>query len=389
MNSTAKYLEKIHFKIEKYALRYPNKPKMIALKLLWQNLKYVCSSMENSGVYSNKPHFSDALTHVAIIIKGGMGDFVIAGKYTKALADYLGKNTQITIMGRPEDLPVINVLFQKQPHIHNILPEDRNCSYDLVIEIIRFPVVLQHYAERLSQKAQKYVDVLENFYAENGALLRNDFLGRAWSLIQRRTRENQADIDNLLNMAKTDFMLKTTADIASLAAKYSFSKDNFITMQSGSGKAFAKCAQEVRQWPAESYGELVQLLKSEYPKIKILQLGDIKQPQIQGVDVDLRGKTSLDECLVLLAAAKLHISQEGGMVIARHFSGGRKSVVLFGATDEKFFSFAENSNLCRRRCSSCCEWLTSDWMKKCVKTGGAAECMHLITPAEVLKFVKL
>ena len=96
----------------------------------------------------------------------------------------------------------------------------------------------------------------------------------------------------------------------------------------------------------------------------------------------------MDDLLGLLQSAKLHISQEGGIPILRHVLKGGPSVVLFGPTDEKFFGYEENINITARTCPHPCEWLTKDWMKKCLRTNYQQPCMQDIKPKDVLSQIK-
>lgn len=90
------------------------------------------------------------------------------------------------------------------------------------------------------------------------------------------------------------------------------------------------------------------------------------------------GTTNI-EFFNLLSAFLLHISQEGGSVIARHFLSTKKSMVLFGPTDEKFYGFDENENISCRKCNCPCEWLMNDWMYTCPLGKKDDDCMNSIT----------
>ena len=114
----------------------------------------------------------------------------------------------------------------------------------------------------------------------------------------------------------------------------------------------------------------------------------MQQNKCQNIDIDLRGQTTIEELFVLLKYAKLHISQEGGMPIIRHFVKGGMSIVLFGPTDERFFGFEENVNLHARTCPFACEWLTNDWMRRCLKSNGLSECMKNITVDSVMENIR-
>ncbi len=388
MAESSKFLEKMMMKLEKCARHYPHCSRVVAFRALLYAFKHLISVHHH-----RKSSFKDDKQHVAITVFGGVGDFCFAAKYVQALFEYLPKDrTVIDVLCEASNIELVRQVFYKKKFVNGVKVFSNKVRYDLNIKMVRFPVILGRCEHRLEEKTLNYVQHIQQFYWDNGAVIQNDYLGRCYSMLHGRNRENQADIDNLLNMDKTDFRLEVDDKTPELAQKFGFDKDNFVTVQTGCGKAFETFSDDVRQWPVEYYNELVRLIKEKYPHIKIVQLGGAGQTAIPAVDIDLRGRTTLAECIGLLKASLLHISQEGGMPILRHFvrgGVGGKSIVLFGPTDDKFFGFDENINLNNRPCAGCCEWVTSDWVSKCAYTGNCAACMRAITPETVMKHISL
>lgn len=373
------YFDKAEQRLAKYKLHYYRTPRKAILKFIWWNLCCLVSMKKSSS------SFHDDRLHIAVSFGGGIGDYLFAAKYVEALASYLSTNSVFDILAPSSDIGVIKTIFHGKKYIHNVLAVKTKTKYDLMLRVVRFPEIIFYEKKRLDEKTIQYVRKLEDFYHEKSLMIKNDYLGRCWSLIMGRKREDQADIDNVLNMAQLDFCVNLVDSENKILSKFNLEKQNFITLQTGSGTHFQHVKNEVRQWPIEYYNELVKLLKNKYPQYKIIQLGVKYQIPCQSVDMDLRSKTTIEELMVLLKYATLHISQEGGMPIIRHFVKGGKSVVLFGATDENFFGFRENINISNRSCGGCCEWLIKDWMKKCLKSEKNAECMINLTPELVMK----
>lgn len=377
------YFTKIENRLAKYKLRYQQHPKKAAIKFIWWNLCYLFS------VRKYKFSFTDDKQHIAIVFAGGIGDYVISAKYVEALVRYLSNNCIIDIFCEECDIVALQAIFYGKKYVNNILSKKAKYKYDLHIRIVRFPVVLSYIEKRLDEKTIQYVHKLEKFYRENPLIVSNDYMGRCWSLLKRQRRENQADVDNILDMSQSEFKINLPNNEDIVLSKYGLDKQKFITIQTGAGIHFQHIKNETRQWPIEYYCELINILKNEYPQYKIVQLGVEYQSLCSNIDLDLRGKTAVSELFVLLKNAKLHISQEGGMPIIRHFVKGGKSIVLFGPTDEKFFGFSENINISARSCNACCEWLTKDWMEKCPQTEkGNAECMRCLAVNLVAKNIE-
>ena len=383
MNIFTKYYHnKLMTKVSKYLSLYSNSPKTVALKLIFWNLKFVFSR------YKSIKTFNDNLQHIAIEILGGIGDQIIGARYVEALSHSLSENVKIDILCEAQDLRSLQTIFCNKTFINSIQIDKKQIEYDLKIRLIRFPIVLSYLPHRLDENTLRYVQQLEEFNKKHSELFGNDYLARCWSLMNKQTRIDQADFNNYLHLSELDFVLNITEDYKAVLDKFNLSNTKFITIQTGAGYHFQNIKNEVRSWPIGSYNQLVKMLKKKYPQYKLVQIGEQKQSKIDGLDIDLRGKTSLEELFVLLKYASLHVSQEGGMPIIRHFVKGGISVVLFGPTDENFIGFEENINISNRKCFGVCEWINQDWVRKCAHTGNNAECMQNITPEMIMNKIQ-
>ncbi len=163
---------------------------------------------------------------------------------------------------------------------------------------------------------------------------------------------------------------------------YGISALQFITVHRGNDlKNKANC---VKLWPIGYYGILVKMLKQKYPEYQIVQLGVNKErcPDMENVDINLVGKTSLEDVVFLLKHSALHIDCEGGFTHLRHALHGGKTVVLFGPTDIAYYGYSENINLRTDVCSGC-EWVREKWLESCIKEMRNPACMYSLTPEYV------
>ena len=377
----SQYFDRLDDKIASYKVRYGWNYKRIALKLAYWNL---CFLFKKKHINSS---FNDSQQHILFEVCGGVGDLVISGSYISAFAQKFGKNTVIDILLEKAFFESGKVIYSQIEGVNNIITETSK-RYDLTINLVRYPVIKQFFPKRLQKDLVQYVEHINSFHAQNPLVAKNDFFGRCYAQEQGRYREDEADIDNLLDMHKKEWQLSSPKDEKINLQKFGLRAKKYITMHTGYGKHFIGVEKETRQWPEENYSKLTQMLKKAHSEYQIVQIGETRQSKIDGTDIDLRGKTTFEEMLSILKNAKLHISQEGGMAIIRHFLKGGPSVTLFGPTDESFYGFKENINITARCCPHPCEWLCKSWMKKCMSTGNVAKCIQLLTPDIVFKEIK-
>lgn len=378
------YLNRLNSKISQY-INKKYSVKKFALHLISWNFKYIFPRKHK------KSSFKDNVIHIGFIPEHGLGDALYTIKYLFALKKYFGDLISIDVLIFSENLKKTQFLFN-QPFIDNVFLE-RKYKYDCELSAIRFPDVKFIDKTRLKKKEFKlfsdYINHVDQFFYSQNKLYSNEFAGRCYSLLHSRTRENVMDIDNLLDMVNiTNFKINPNIqNEAQIMNKFNLVTDEYITFQTGAGdKNFAPTA-DTRQWQLNDYAILALEIKKYFPKIKIVQIGDDFQPKIKNIDIHLLGKTNFEEFLIILKNAKLHISQEGGASILRHFISLKPSCTLFGPTDINFLNFSENINISSKM-DCCCESLVSDWMKKCQRTNSKALCMQKISVEQVFSPIR-
>ena len=381
-------MQRLLDKIEAKIARYSNR----AYKKLNRRFLLNCFRLLKTLVLlaQRRSQYADTVFHIGFRPRNGIGDCVYAIKYLFCLKKRFGDAVQIDLLikDQPEAVRVLFAGKNILPCIAAIHDYAERPRYDCEISLARFPVVDRLDRRRLAAVAdadlRSYVERLVSLH-QQPQLYKSDYLGSCYSMLMGRRREDQADIEDRLGMsAEKDFMIGF--DDLSALDRFALSEDGYIVVQTGGGGHFRHLAHETRQWPLERYAQLLAAVKAAYPNLCIVQLGEAYHPAIPGVDLNLRGQTTIKEMLALLCGARLLISQEGGFPILRHFACRKPSCVLFGPTYKPFLGFAENINLTAGVCPGC-ERLTQDWMARCARTGGAPLCMDSLDCETVTRAV--
>lgn len=161
----------------------------------------------------------------------------------------------------------------------------------------------------------------------------------------------------------------------------------YVTVNTGFDKFFVMSTNTATKcYPDEYWSGLVRLLKETYPDLGVIQVGNGCSYNIPEVDLNLSGKTSLEECTGLLKGSALHLDIEGGLVhVCACF--GTRCAVLFGPTSLNYFGYPGNINLRDNGCTECW-WSTERWMECCPKNYPENLCMKRLTPERVLEAIR-
>lgn len=420
------YAQLLRQKVIKYSNKYSNK-RLIALKLFLWNVRYFISTKRNKNcsIYqkksiplvkqeiirnlfslktgrewifnlkTNKKNIAPTCLKIAFIFNGGLGDFLIQSTYVNYFRRYIGDdNVEISIIAFPEDGPALQ-LFHNLPFVDKILGRNHllriRLDSDLVIDMhrfISFEYVDWEAIATVSPRLHSYCLKIQAFNEDNLFIVDNapltDGLSTILSTLKEKNRVNQPDILGLLNMSKTPTHCLDIAqeDLGCLQA-LGLENQRYIVIQRGVNH-FDSVKESVRVWPLSYYESLVQLIKQHYPDIPIVQLGFSKEncKLVHGVDIDLRGKTTLGQLKVIIKYALTLIDYEGGYAHLRHYLNGR-SIVLFGPTDPLFLGYEHNINIRNNLCPEPCEWVTPSWSKDCVRGFDQPPCMFGTTPEYV------
>lgn len=387
-------------KTNKYNKKYGKHTIISAGKIIFWGFQYITGCLFNkliSGINFHKKSSPDTIS-IVYLLSGGVGDIVNWAVYIKKFSEKLDCKYNITL-ATTQPTQIIQDLLHNQSFIANIISY-KDCDihdYDLVIEFnAHLPKIVYSNTkkvEKLSKFLQNFIKILEEFEKKHPTLTNGDttFYQQHYCLITNTNRMTVMDIDNMLDLQLNDGInLHITDNSRKILQQYELNNAPFITIQRGIDIK-SQSQENVKVWPLSHYNELISLLKSQYPNVKIVQLGSSRCTQLENIDINLIGKTTFSECMALLDASALHIDCECGMTHVRHFLSQKPSVVLFGPTSVSTRGHPENINLRANVCNcELCEWLIGgDWQCKCIKTGtNFAPCMHAITPQMVIDAIK-
>lgn len=385
------YFDSLQQQVDKYRNKFSASQYKPIFKIIWWNLKYLLGNFLSRK--NIKKSFNDHQIHILVILRGGVGDIIFVLRYLFELKRKYG-NLLIIDITSDRSTDVVKGLLYKYNFINNInllASKHYDCIFD-VCRIIKINYLNERIA-KISNSFYNYCLKIRDFQKENFLFFEHipnhDFLAVKYSLIKGFRRENQIDILQEFNLLKSQFKLFFNKKYMNVLKINNLQDKVFITINCAVGDGDGDVNLSTRLWPIEYYNSLIVLIKKKYPQIKIVQLGSFASSKLKNTDLDLRGATNFEELKILLSHSALHIDSECGMVHIRHFLCAKKSVVLFGPTDEKFLGYPENINICQRNCPSPCDWVVPTWRSKCIKTGGIPECMSLIKPEFVMKYIVL
>jgi len=338
--------------------------------------------------------------NVGFLLGGGLGDMVVAANYLYKFRQKYGyENLRIDTFIH-NSYNSAKVVLYDEGIVNHIYPErgfeDSFREYDLFIHISRYPDVKKRDLRKMAQMMPElieYVSLCERFRSENSRFFTNagitDGQSAMLSIINGKKRIHQPDVYGFFGVRE-----EYEYDIPVMEDEYVFLDDLglkrhcFITINRGVDTNYTK--NSVKMWPQFYYNTLVKLLKKKYPDILLVQLGPSYErcQSFEGIDLDLIGKTNLEQVKVLLKHSLVHIDGEGGMVHLRHALKGGTSVVLFGPTSSEFFGYSENENIVGNGCGAWCEWTVNNWQEKCLRGYKNAPCMMSIIPEKVMESVE-
>jgi hypothetical protein len=395
-----RYFIKLQEKVDGYLREYPDRPnKAAALLALWNLRCMLRPHEEPTGMFlsgaSRKKGDSGKLK-LAFRLWGGQGDALIALNYLYHLRKLAGcENIVMDVFF--EKKRFYDFFVERGDYIDNVYFHDDlwGKHYDVVMDILFFPDLVScdfEKLERLSPTLASVMKKYQEFKKDNEKIFRNNpYSGtqaHIYSLCCGRKRIQEADIDGLLGVPPRFQITISVKDEAETLNKFGLGGCEFITMHRGAD-VVRKEADSVKVWPLEYYNELIRLLRKTHSRYILVQLGasGLYSQPMEGVDVNLVGKTNMEEVKALLKGAALHIDGEGGLAHLRSALRGGKSVVLFGPTPMEFFGYEENINIrAEGACAHWCEWVIDDWFTQCVNR--TRNCMKALTPNMVMEQIR-
>lgn len=391
------YFDKLQYKINKYKSHYSKKYRKVAIKLILWNFGQLFK-FNLKGIFTKKPKFTYKLDRIAVYISGGLGDILINLNYCYYLLDYLKDDIANIDIYAKNTCFVKDIIGNTFFDIYSI-DEWRNDDtiYLLSIQVDRYPLIVKNNLSLIKNsppKLKELIKLYEDFYQTNKKLVYKtpsvDGLSNQYSIINKQNRIQQPDIYSCLGIHGNNYKFSPSIiDENKILIELNLNNQKFITLNRGVDGTNIY-SESTKLYPTKYYNKLVELIKNEFKEYKIVQLGvSVERCQlIQGVDVNLLGKTSLNQLKAILKNSILHIDGEGGMVHLRKSLNGGVSVVIFGPTSPIFYGYTDNINIFSNACPLNCEWINDNWSSFCINKKNNHICMNSIEPNTIFEEIK-
>lgn len=367
-------------RVNRYAVKYHN-PWAIAL-----HMAYAALGSVSMGINAGKKLKKTSLC-IGIIIEGGLGDLLIGLNWLCYLHEQYLKNTPFNLETGFNSKMMLNCFAPSFIQGKYTQKEMRTHIYDVEIRITRVPQVIKIDLDRVNKlnpnllvPLMKYIELSEIYsYYIIQSIYRDSISHNLPTLNPKRWL--QPDVVGLFNIQEKFILPIAIQTERETLRGFGLEHQKYITINREVG--YERVTESTKLWPLSYYRGLVEKLKQQYSRYKILEIGTGKGERIGNTHLNLAGKTSLEEVKVILKNAALHIDSEGGLVHLRHALLGGPSLVFFGPSDPAVLGYSENLNLRSTTCPICCENVCNTWQEGCVLNNHV--CMQSLTVQNVLK----
>lgn len=315
--------------------------------------------------------------YVVITMSGGLGDAVMELCFYERLLE-LSPNIVIDIYGEP----YCKYIYEDKKNIRRII--DYNIEkislddYDIAFQASWGITIQKADIEKTEKISERLATCVKNTYLD---------MRQGESFL---TRIRKAQI-----MKKNKFWLMGRGEIWQLSENmikidlkddyyksYSAMRlEKYITINCGADmRRIGRNQSPTKVWPVNQFERFIELFKSRYKDIEVIQLGSKEQIAIPGVDRYIFGE-SFELIKYIVKYSLLHVDDEGGLV---HLATalGTKCIVLFGPTPMDILGYPQNTNICADACPGCFGFVR-DWNAQCVLGNRQPVCMSSIKPEQV------
>jgi len=408
------YYGDIRNRLNCYESAYGDQSKKVALRLIWWNFKQLFKihvrgsggSPEKGNIrfreekirHRGKLELEDDVLNISFRVGGGLGDYLVFANYLHCLrkrysSPYIRVDLYFT-----KGMEYAKLLFGNRQlcdhyYQYNELDSDLN-GYDVTFFVSRYPEIRHYDIQKVQTFLPEFLDYIllcKRFYVEHKIFFEDiphgDAQSATYSVIRRQNRLQQPDIYGFLGIAREyAYQPQLKKNENSRLAGFGLKGKKYITLYYGCELVYSS---SVKMWPHRYYSELATLIKASYPAIVLVQYGanDRISPPIKNIDINLVGKTDMEDVAILLKHSFLHIDCEGGMIHFRNALRGGKTIGLYGPTQVEFFGYDTDVKLVGTGCPGACEWITGDWMRECAAGFSEPPCMTSITPEMVMNAV--
>ncbi len=337
-------------------------------------------AMDEDKTVDSKP--VSELLRVAIRNGGGLGDSIMDVAFIQNLRRHLPFGSRVDYFAKTASV------FASHPALDRVSNDTsslKKADYDIVLIQHRFFIVDKLDEEKTRRLSPVLFEFCQHLRELKDTVLKgtndNNGLYTMYAELLGKNRWEQMDLKSITGFDRHSPVYMPIAESAfSVLERNCLKKFRYITIDRGVDSNFdSKCP---KLWPLGHYHKLVAQLKENFPDITIVQIGANDKFGTVGADIELLGKTSLEETKVLLKNSLLHIDVEGGLIHLNHALHG-KSLVIFGPTPVKTFGYDNNINLTSNACPGTCHWVIADWQKKCLRGFDESPCMAATQPDRV------
>ncbi len=323
---------------------------------------------------------------IAFYNGGGMGDSIIDVAFIQNLRKILPPDTVVDYYAKS------GKTFLKCPFVSHVFNDTRALDknqYDLAMGNHRFWMVTKFNEEKVMRMAPILYDFCRYQLDLRNKILRNNNdnnnLYSQYAVLLGKNRWEQVDLKEITGFNRNNTLyMPLSPEYFSVLKRNHLEPKRYITINRGVDSNLGEDCPKL--WPLEHYKNLVKLLRKKYPDLKIIQIGANDKYGVIDADLNLLGKTDIEETKILLKNSLIHIDVEGGLVHLNHILHG-KSCVIFGPTPVAPLQYPENINLKNNACPHFCDWVIQDWQKACLRGINPPPCMAQTKPEDVLAAV--
>jgi hypothetical protein len=336
---------------------------------------------------------------VAFLIRGGIGDAMIAARWLNQILPFIkeGGNCEIDVYyALPENIAFLLGNLDCVRYIYHDITYDHVCKY------YNLALVVNH----LGFLEAKKIDLT--------AISDNPQLSRMLTLWM-------PGIEEFKRFTTDDYHPNLASDLARFIERHGFKRHEILRAQTGvsfpvkpfpffyahrenlsqyavlngryltvhdgwDSQLMLGSQRPTKSYPREKWLSLICSIKARFPDIAVVQLGGDTGADIPGVHLNLRKEVHISTAVRILKSSRLHIDTDSGLV---HIAAslGTKAVVLFGPTDVQYFGYPENVNINASGCNNC--WLSSGrWITTCLMGDNTPRCMQSILEEPILGALK-
>jgi ADP-heptose:LPS heptosyltransferase len=328
---------------------------------------------------------------LAVVCYGGVGDFLLTSQMLRAFKRVMPDNLMVDFWISS------TALFKTMPFIDNIY-DSANFSqindYDVVLIGGNFFEI----AKINLNKIKRFSKVLYDYFQNNIWHYNNVFPISESSVSNRllqycrllgKNRVEQQNISGILPLDRnTPAFLDVLPESLEKIEKLNLYKRKYITICTIVNADYTKSP---KLYPLSYFNDVVLMIKNSFPDIYIVRVGESDgDGELHSIDLNICGKTSLQELCAVMKCSALHIGCEGGLIHLNHFLGGT-SCSIFGGTVPEVYGYDENINLRSdfpANCSFGCEHINYMWTNNGCLLDREAEyplCTKALKPAEIFK----